>query len=165
MGSGGSKGKVLPSWSLERRLTTSSACCFQIHSLTYLVPCREPPTPMAANGVIGPWQWQWAGGGTQAHCRRNHRRNLAARGYHLAGQHPKFQLPKLHPGPPYLSASSTCCRLKSSDGTILSMCCGSQMLACSSSFTVFLTTPCRPLMPDIRILQGEWSHGAAQPLG
>lgn len=53
---------------------------------------------------------------------------------------------------PHLSASSTCCKLKSSEGTILSMCCGSQMLAWSSSFTVFLTTPCRPLMPDIRIL-------------
>lgn len=52
----------------------------------------------------------------------------------------------------HLSASSTCCKLKSSEGTILSMCCGSQMLAWSSSFTVFLTTPCRPLMPDIRIL-------------
>lgn len=59
------------------------------------------------------------------------------------------------PPPTHLSASSTCCRLKSSDGTILSMCCGSQMLACSSSFTVFLTTPCRPLMPDIRILYGK----------
>lgn len=27
------------------------------------------------------------------------------------------------------------------------------MLACSSSFTVFLTTPCRPLIPAMRILE------------
>lgn len=61
--------------------------------------------------------------------------------------------------PAYLSASSMCCRLKSSDGTILSMCCGSQILACNSSFTVFLTTPCRPLMPDILILEEKGQHG------
>lgn len=29
------------------------------------------------------------------------------------------------------------------------------MLACSSSFTVFLTTPCRPLIPAMRILGGD----------
>lgn len=66
----------------------------------------------------------------------------------------------------HLSVSSTCCRLNSSEGTILSMCCGSQMLACNSSFTVFLTTPCRPLMPDIRILWGKtakWCQGAFSP--
>lgn len=52
----------------------------------------------------------------------------------------------------YLSVRSPLCRLKSREGTILSMCWGSQMLACSSSFTVFLTTPCRPLIPAMRIL-------------
>lgn len=53
----------------------------------------------------------------------------------------------------HLSVRSPLCRLKSREGTILSMCCGSQMFACSSSFTVFLTTPCRPLIPAMRILQ------------
>lgn len=53
----------------------------------------------------------------------------------------------------HLSVRSPLCRLKSREGTILSMCWGSQMLACNSSFTVFLTTPCRPLIPAMRILE------------
>lgn len=44
------------------------------------------------------------------------------------------------------------CRLTSRAGTICSMWRGSQMLAWSSSSTVFLTTPCRPRIPDTRIL-------------
>lgn len=52
----------------------------------------------------------------------------------------------------YLSRSSLSCMLNSMDGISLSICWGSQMMACSSSFTVFLTTPCRPLIPATRIL-------------
>ncbi len=55
----------------------------------------------------------------------------------------------------YLSESSLSCMLNSMEGMSLSMCWGSQMIACSSSFTVFLTTPWRPLMPATRILQQE----------
>lgn len=61
-----------------------------------------------------------------------------------------------------LSMPSSCWRLNKSDGTILSMCWGSQIFACSSSLTVFLTTPWRPLIPAIRILthttQTDFSH-------
>lgn len=43
-------------------------------------------------------------------------------------------------------------RLTSKAGTICSMWWGSQMFTCSSSSTVFLTTPWRPRIPDTRIL-------------
>lgn len=44
------------------------------------------------------------------------------------------------------------CILNNSDGTILSMWVGFQILHCKSSVTVFRTTPCRPWSPEIRSL-------------
>lgn len=52
----------------------------------------------------------------------------------------------------YLLVCVCRCRLTSRAGTICSMWRGSQMFTCSSSSTVFLTTPCRPRIPDTRIL-------------
>lgn len=55
----------------------------------------------------------------------------------------------------YLSKSSIFCILNSSEGTILSICWGSHMVALSSSLTVLRTTPWIPLIPAIRILGGR----------
>lgn len=58
----------------------------------------------------------------------------------------------------HLSGSSPSCMLNSMEGISLSMCWGSQMMACNSSFTVFLTTPWRPLIPATRILTKTHKH-------
>ncbi len=93
-------------------------------------------------------QWEYSG-----YYKADLKNNIRKSPLNICNRSGEQQHTKPKSTDPHLSVRSPLCRLKSREGTILSMCWGSQMLACSSSFTVFLTTPCRPLIPAMRILE------------